>query len=182
MASDIVLAGAAKGLVEKPTGMPQLDFSTYPNQWFWLIVTLIVLYLLLNKIALPRIAAVLSARQGAISRDIEQAEALKHKALEAEEIYKMALADARAEASRIIAEAKAEIQKEVDIASERAEVQISAKASESEGRIIEIRAGAVKSIEAVAKDTTGEIIKAIMPGVGDAKAVKAAVMARLKGQ
>ena len=33
---------------ESAPGMPQLDFSTFPNQIFWLIVTLVVLYLVLT--------------------------------------------------------------------------------------------------------------------------------------
>lgn len=181
MASDIVVAAATAVAPDKAASMPQLDFSTYPNQWFWLIVSLIILYLLLTRIALPRIAAVLSARKGAITRDIEQAEDLKRKAVEAEEVYKKALAEARAEAGRIVARAKAEIQKDVDIATEKAEAEIAVKAGESESRIAEIRAGALESIEIVARDTAGEILKAFMPSVSDAPALKAAVSARLKG-
>ena len=41
-------------------GMPQLDFSTFPNQIFWLVVTLIVMYLILSRVALPRIASILA--------------------------------------------------------------------------------------------------------------------------
>ncbi|MBT6506768.1 MAG: F0F1 ATP synthase subunit B', partial [Marinovum sp.] len=33
-------------------GMPQLDFSTFGNQIFWLVVTLVVIYLILSRIAL----------------------------------------------------------------------------------------------------------------------------------
>ena len=43
-------------------GMPQLDFATFPNQIFWLIVTLVVIYFVLSRIALPRIGAVLAGR------------------------------------------------------------------------------------------------------------------------
>ena len=36
-------------------GMPQLDFSTFPNQIFWLVVTLLVIYFVLSRVALPRL-------------------------------------------------------------------------------------------------------------------------------
>ncbi len=54
---------AAEG-AEQAAGMPQLDFATFPNQIFWLVVTLVVIYLILNKVALPRIASVLADRAG----------------------------------------------------------------------------------------------------------------------
>jgi hypothetical protein len=91
-------------------GMPQLDFSTFPNQIFWLIVTLVAIYFILDKIALPRIASVLAERQGTLTNDLAAAEDLKRQAVEAEEAYNKALADARAEAQRIAEETRAEIQ------------------------------------------------------------------------
>jgi len=180
MASHEILAGAEKA-AEHADGMPQLDFANYPNQWFWLVITLLVLYVVISRIALPRIASVLAERQGAIARDIEQAETLKRQAVDAEEAYKKALAEARTEAGRIVAEAKAEIQKELDIASEAAEAEIAAKATESEARIADISKGALKNVEAVAKATAGEIVKAIMPAAADKKAIDAAVAEKLKG-
>jgi F-type H+-transporting ATPase subunit b len=162
-------------------GMPQLDFATYPNQIFWLAITLVIIYLILARVVLPRVSSVLAERQGTITNDIATADELKQKAVEAEEAYLKALADARAEAGRIVAEAKAEIQGELDVAIAKADAEIAAKAAESEAAIAEIRKGAQKAVETVAKSTAGEIIKAVMPGAGDAKAVTAAVKSQLKG-
>jgi len=36
-------AGAAHDAAASAPGMPQLDFSTFPNQIFWLVVTLVVI-------------------------------------------------------------------------------------------------------------------------------------------
>jgi len=162
-------------------GMPQLNFEWFPNQMFWLVVTLVVIYLILVKVALPRIANVLSDRAKAISSDLEQAELLKQKAAAAEDAYNKALADARAEAGRIVAETKAEIQKDLDVAIEKADAEIAAKAAESEAAIAEIRAGAVEAIEVVAKDTAEAIIASVLPAVGDEKSIAAAVKTRMKG-
>ncbi|MBD3625211.1 MAG: F0F1 ATP synthase subunit B' [Rhodobacteraceae bacterium] len=161
-------------------GMPQLDFSTFGNQIFWLMVTLVVIYFVLSRIALPRIAAVLAERQGTITNDLAAAEDLKVKATEAEEAYKKALADARAEAQTIIAQAKAEIQADLDNATAKADAEIAAKLVESEKKIAEIREGAMQSVKDVAKDTAKEIVAA-MGGKADARTVTAAVNARMKG-
>lgn len=161
-------------------GMPQLDFSHWGNQIFWLVITLVVIYLVLSKVALPRIAAILAERQGTITNDIAAAEDLKVKAQEAEAAYDKALLDARSEAHRIVAEAKVEIQKDLDAAIAKADAEISAKAAESEKAIGEIRAGAAEAVQQVARDTAQEIVAA-MGGTADAGAVTAAVDSRLKG-
>ncbi len=161
-------------------GMPQLCADWMPNQIFWLLVTLIALYFVMSRIALPRISAVLAERSGTITNDIAAAEELKNKAAEAEAAYDQALLDARAEAQKIVAEAKAEIQAELDVELQKADAQIAAKTAESEAAIGEIRAGAVKSVTAVAKDTAKELVAA-MGGTADAKTITAAVTARMKG-
>ncbi|NNE86487.1 MAG: F0F1 ATP synthase subunit B' [Silicimonas sp.] len=161
-------------------GMPQLDFSTFPNQIFWLVVTLVVIYLVLSKVALPRIAAVLAERQGTITNDIAAAEELKQKAADAEAAYEKALADARSEASRIAGETKAEIQIEVDSAIAKADAEIAARAAEGEAKIAEIREGAAAAVKEVAEDTAKAVVAAMGVDVDDA-AIKSAIASRLKG-
>lgn len=166
---------------EHAQGMPQLDFSTFPNQIFWLLVTLVVIYLILSRVAMPRIASVLADRQASIQRDLDKAEDYKRHAVEAEEAYNQALADARAEAQEIVNAARAEIQKELDVAIGKADAEIAAKSAESEKAIGEIRKSATKAVKSVANTAAVDIVKALMPGTADAATVKAAVAGRLKG-
>lgn len=162
-------------------GMPQLDFSTFPNQIFWLVVTLTIIYLILSRVALPRIGAVLAERSGAITHDLAAAEELKQKAVGAEEAYNQALADARAEAQVIIAATKAEIQKDLDAATAKADAEIAAKAAESEKTIAVIRENALENVTGIAKDVTKALVAAVSPMSADARMITTAVKARLKG-
>lgn len=161
-------------------GMPQLCFDWFPNQMFWLVVSLVAIFVILNKVALPRIAAILAERKGTITNDIAAAEDLKEKAAEAEAAYNQALADARAEAQKIVAETRASIQEDLDDAIAKADAEIAAKAAESEKAIADIRAGALESVREVANETAGAIVGAL-GGEADAKAITAAVAARMKG-
>jgi len=161
-------------------GMPQLDFATWPNQIFWLAVTLVVIYFLLTRLVLPRIGAVLAERSGTITNDLAAASELKQQAVAAEKAYTEALAAARAEAGRIVAEAKAEIAKDLAAAIAKADAEIAARAVESEQAIAEIRAGALDSITEVARDTARAVVAAL-GGAVDGRNVTAAVTARLKG-
>ncbi len=176
MATDT--SGAAKAA--ESAGMPQLDFSTFPNQMFWLVVTLVIIYFVLSRIALPRIGGALSDRANAITGDLAAAEALKQKAQDAEAAYEKALVDARAEAQSISAKMKAEIQEQLDAELAKADAEISAKAVEAQAKVAEIRDNATASVKTVAKDVAKELV-AVMGGKADAKSLTAAINARMKG-
>ncbi|MGX0903992.1 F-type H+-transporting ATPase subunit b [Roseovarius sp. MBR-79] len=173
------MASEAKA-AESATGLPQLDFLTFGNQIFWLLVALVVIYFILSRVALPRIAAVLAERQGTITNDLAAAEDLKAKAVEAEEAYKKALADARAEAQKIVAETKAAIKADLDKANEKADQEIAARTAEGEKALAEIRDGALDAVRDVAKDVAAELVS-VMGGKADGRSVTAAVNARMKG-
>lgn len=161
-------------------GMPQLDITTFPNQIFWLVVTMVVLYFIMSRVALPRIAAVLADRRSTITSDIAAAEEFKLKAQEAEDAYNQALADARAEAQRIIEAAKADMQAEIDAQMAKADAEIAAQTAESERRIREIRDNAMSMVSDVSNDVTKDILAAF-DVKADGRSVTAAVSARLKG-
>lgn len=172
MATETQGAGSAQGL-------PQLDPSTFGNQIFWLLVALGAIYLILSRVALPRISAVIAERQGTITGDLATAEDLKAKATEAEKAYNKALADARAEAQRIIGDTKAQIKTDLEKANAEADAEIAEKTAEREKRIAEIREEAMQSVRDVARETTGDVVTA-MGGKPDADAVEAAVARQLK--
>jgi len=175
------VGNGAEGHAEAAVGMPQLDFATFPNQIFWLLVTLIAIYLILSQFALPRIATTLSARHGKIANDIAMAEEMKRKAEEAETAYEETLEKARNEARRIVGEAKTEIDADLEEATARADAEIAAKTAESERVIAEIRAGAAESTREVAQDTAKEIVTALGHSVA-ARDIAAAVDARMEGR
>ncbi len=161
------------------TGLPQLDFTSFPSQIFWLAVTCFVLFQLMSKVALPRIASVLEERADAIADELDRAEEFRRKATEAEEAYEQALADARAKAQTIAAETRAEIQKDVDAAMAKADAEISARTAESEKRIEEIREQASAAVREVADDAARALIARLMPEALDEGAVKAAIESRV---
>lgn len=180
MATETDVAAAAATGGENVEGMPQLFFGTWPNQIFWLVVTLVVIWWVLSRIALPRIGAVLAERAGTITNDIAAAEELSLKVKDAEAAYEKALVDARAEAGRIAGETRVAIRDELDAATAAADKQIAAKTAESEKAIGAIRATAVDSIRQVAEATAREIVAAL-GGAPEPAAIAAAVAERVKG-
>ena len=165
---------------EHSGGMPQLNFESWPSQIFWLVVSLVVLFLILKNVALPRIAAGLEERSDAIEDDLDRAAEFRKKAEEAEAAYEKALADARAKAQEIAQATRDENQAEVDEAIAKADADIAARAAEGEKRIAEIRANAMTAVEEVAGETAEAVIASIAPELADGKAARAAVASRMK--
>ncbi|MGR3483966.1 MAG: F0F1 ATP synthase subunit B' [Paracoccaceae bacterium] len=166
-------------IVEDAAGMPQLDFSTFPNQIFWLLIALAAIYLILTRLALPRISAILAERSGTITNDVATAEDLKLQAREAEAAYEKALADARAEAGRIGDETRARIQADLDSELAKADERIAAQTAESEAAIAEVRAQAETTVAQVAREAAAAVVEAL--GVeADRATVDAAVEARTR--
>jgi F-type H+-transporting ATPase subunit b len=93
--------------------MPQLDFSTYVPQLFWLAITFFALFLLMKGIAVPRVAAVLDARRQQLDQDLSRAAQLKSQAEAVVAAYQKALAEARAEAQATIREMTDRLEAEV---------------------------------------------------------------------
>ena len=59
------------------SGMPQLNTEYFASQIFWLVISFIILYIVMAKYALPKIANVIETREDIIARDIEEAENFK---------------------------------------------------------------------------------------------------------
>ena len=172
------MATEATGEAGAAVGMPQLDPSTWPNQIFWLLVTLVVMYFVLSRIALPRIGAVLAERKGTITNDLAAAEELKLKAVQAEKAYNEHWPPPD-EAAKIVAAAKVDIQKDLDAATAR-QIPKSPPERPSPKRPSPEFVRAQCCRQRVARDTAYELVAAL-GGASDATTVAAAVNARLKG-
>ena len=67
------MANEATEVVEK-AGIPQLDFSSFPNQIFWLVVFIVALYFIVGRVVIPRIRGIIDQRGRRIEDDFDEAE------------------------------------------------------------------------------------------------------------
>jgi F-type H+-transporting ATPase subunit b len=153
---------------------PPMDATTFPSQIFWLVVFFGLLYLLMSRLALPKMAAVLDKRHRTIEGDLAKASALKNETEAALQAYEKALADARANAQAIAAGTRAKMTAEMDAERTALEKKIAAKTAEAESRIATAKALAMKDVSEVAAETAAEIVSELTGAqVSKAEAVKA---------
>ena len=140
----LVLLGHGAAVASSSSGpkLPQLDLATYSSQVFWLIVSFVVLYFLVAKLAMPRIAEVLEERQERIEDDLDKAETLKKEAYQVRIEYEKALSAAREKAQEATRHAQEEIAKRSAEAESAAQVKVTVMLEEAEKRIAASKTGA----------------------------------------
>jgi F-type H+-transporting ATPase subunit b len=82
--------------------MPQLDYHTFVPQLVWLAISFVVLYVLMSRLALPKVRGVIEGRRHRLDSDLGRAAALKEEAEAALAAYQKTLADARAAAQETL--------------------------------------------------------------------------------
>ncbi len=79
--------------------MPQLDFSIFPSQFFWLCVSFFLMLFIMSKFIIPKTAEMINLRKAKIDADLEAAAELKKKVEKTLEKYNLALKKATDEAN-----------------------------------------------------------------------------------
>jgi F-type H+-transporting ATPase subunit b len=141
---------------------PPLDPATFVPQLVWLALTFGLLYLLLSRIALPRVGEVIEERADRIRRDLEQAEKLKSETAGALAAYEQALAEARGKANAIVKTMRDSLTAEVDKERAKVEALIAAKLAEAEASIQQTKSRALASVGDIATETAGAIVKKLI--------------------
>ncbi len=126
--------------------MPQLDPAGFSPQLVWLAISFVILYLVMARIALPRIGDVLEARQDRIAHDLDAAASLTKEAEAVLAAYESSMARTRSEAHDVLAEA-----------SERRLRDAAARHARLDKRIAEQLRAAEESIAAAKKDALDNI-------------------------
>jgi F-type H+-transporting ATPase subunit b len=94
--------------------MPQLDITTYFSQIFWLILSFVLLFILLSKIFLPKLASILELRADKIAKNLEAAHIAKNEAVILKQQYELLLKESALKREAEISEARLEITKMFD--------------------------------------------------------------------
>ena len=160
-----VPAGEHKG------AFPPFQSQTFASQLVWLVIAFVLLYVLMAKVALPRVGAIIESRQKRIADDIADAGRLKQQSDEAVTAYEKALADARARAQVIANETRDRQAAAADARRKTLEAELNSKLVEAEKTIATTKQAAMSNVRAIAEDATRAIVERLIGLAPSEKAV-----------
>src|ERR1700733_14255796 len=97
-----------------PSAFPPFDSTHFASSLIWLALSFGLLYLLMSKIALPRVEDILKTRADKISNDLKEAHAFREQSEKAAAAHEKTIADARVKAQALAQETQAKINAETE--------------------------------------------------------------------
>ena len=159
---------------------PPFQKETFASQLVWLAITFVALYLVISRIAVPRIGGIFEERAKRIEGDFADARRAKADSEAALAAYEKALADARNRAQAIGAEIRDKLNAEAEERRKALEAKLNAQLAEAEKTIAATKSAAMANVRGIAVDAASAIVERLIGTAPAAPAVAAAVDDALK--
>jgi F-type H+-transporting ATPase subunit b len=172
--------GITEPASERGGGFPPFQKDTFASQLIWLAITFVALYLLMSRVALPRVGAIFEARRKQMDADLAEAGRLKGASEEALAHHEKALADARNRAQLLANEARQKQAADAETARNDLDAKLNARVSEAQDSIHARQAAAMANVHAIAADATTAILERLIGRAGEPGEVEAAVADALR--
>jgi F-type H+-transporting ATPase subunit b len=160
---------------------PPFQKDTFASQLVSLLIAFVALYLIVSRIALPRVGSLLDERQNAIEGDLAEAQKLKDASDGALKAYESELAAARSRAQAIGTETREKLNAASEAERKTLEKKLSLKLAEAEKTIASTRETAMRNVRGIAAEAAAAIVQRLTGLAPDGKSVDSAVDASLKG-
>ncbi|MEA1938256.1 MAG: hypothetical protein U9N14_04105 [Pseudomonadota bacterium] len=164
---------------EVKSGLPQLDPNYFAPQLFWLAISFTVLYLLMSRLALPRIAAVLEDRSKRVADDLDLAEENRKRIdiikTEIAALTKQAESDAKAR----MAIMHRQVNDLIRTRSDKMTITLEARVTEAESRLTKARLEVRNLVAIIAAPTAAAIVARLTGTEPKAERVEQAIRTAL---
>ncbi len=147
----------------------------------WFAIIFFAFYLIMSKLALPRVGGIIEARRNAIASDLAEAQKLKDASEKEIATYEQELAAARARAQAIGSETRDKLAAQADSERKVLENSLSARLADAEKTIDATRRTAMGNVRGIAADAAAAIVQRLSGVAPDARSVETAVDQVLKG-
>ena len=143
-------------------GFPPFQSQHFPSQLLWLVLSFVLLYVLMARIALPRIGAIFAERSQRIAADLAAAQSLKEQSEAANAAYEKALADARARAQSIASATRERQASEAEAVQKRLEAELHERLAAAERSIAATQTAAMANVHTIAADAASAIVERLI--------------------
>ena len=157
--------------------MPQLDFSTFLPQIFWLFISLSFLYIVLSRYALPRVSDVIEERKDIIAQDIDSAKEYSEESEKAIEELNLKLSEAKTSSQNLINKSIQDIKEDSEIKKSSLIKKINNEILEAEGEIKEKKETALAEISSISESLAIEMLESL--SVGEIDKGKVAALSKM---
>ncbi len=151
------LPAVARAEEAASVGFPQLNPSSYASQVFWLAVAFLLLYILMSRLALPRMEEVLDLRKAKRSNALNHAEQLNGEAEKIRKTYERSLEKAQKEAQESLRAAENAIKEKMAVENAQFAEQSRKRSLTAEQKILKARQDALQSLADISADLAAEI-------------------------
>lgn len=159
---------------------PPFQGETFASQLVWLTLFFVILYVLMAKVALPRVTAILEDRRSRVADDLAQAERLKAESDAALASYEKALADARGRAQALANATREKQAAEAEETRKALEAKLNARLAEAEATIATTKSAAMTNVQSIATEAAGAIVQRLIGTAPAGDALSSAVADVLK--
>jgi F-type H+-transporting ATPase subunit b len=161
-------------------GFPPFDAHSFPSQLLWLALTFIALYLLMARVALPRIGSILEHRRARIADDLAQAQRLKGESDAAIAAHEKALNEARSRAQTLASETRAKAAAEAEARRKEVDGKLAHHIAEAEKAISATREAAMANVRGIAGEAASAIVERLIGAAPPGPELDAALDAALR--
>ena len=154
---------------------PPFDAKNFPSQILWFVIAFGAFYMLMSRVALPRMKAIIDERAAKIDSDLTAAQKMQEQAREAAAAYEKTLAAARARSKELAQETQAKVKLEQDAKRQAIEAELDAKLKMAEIQIAETKANAMASVGQIANEAASAIVEHFTGQPADPTAIATAI-------
>jgi F-type H+-transporting ATPase subunit b len=164
-------------------GLPQLDFSTYTPQLFWMAVIFLILFIVMSKKTLPEIGSIVETRRDLIDTNLKAAEASGAQAEGIRTSYEKNLEQARAAAVKAVQDVEAAAKKKAADQAEAFRKKADESIKSAEERVLAQKdkaLGEMKNVAAEVASLAAEKITGVGTDMQKAKAIVDSIASKPK--
>ena len=175
MAQDVAATHSAVQQEGGHQNFPPFDPQTFPSQLLWLAIAFGALYLIMARVALPKLGGLIEARKARLAKDLDDAADMQKKADAAAAAHEKTIAQARAKALAMAQEARDKLAAETAVKRKTLEDELAAKLAAADQQIATMRSQAMSNVETIARDAAGAITERLLGRASDPAAIEQAV-------
>src|SRR5712691_355313 len=165
---------------EHGRGFPPFEKQTFASQLLWFALAFIALYLLMSRVALPRVSSILEERRKRIDSDLAGAQRLKGDSDAAIAAHEKALADARARAQTLANETHQKAAAVAEARRKDVDAKLATRIADAEKTIAATRSAAMVNVGGIASEAAAAIVERLTGIAPAAQEVGEAVSNALK--